>query len=305
MSLSVTIAVCTRDHPEDLRRCLAALRGVRGPIAEILVVDNASRTSETKEIACEFGVRYVLEPAPGLHHARNRAARVARGEFIAYTDDDCEPEPGWVEAILAAFRDPDVACVTGKAIAGKNANHAQREFDALSRTFCVDREITTSLIDIGRFLYRGICGVGANMALRRDFLLFCGGFKGTADDDYIFFKVLRSGLKLRYSPNSIVRERHRAGILESAWRCYEYGVGDLHLVWLLGAEDRSLRVVFENGAYLLLINLRQISRDLLHLHATRALFGIAHLTGLLSGLLPPRELRAIVASPGVCASDRH
>jgi glycosyltransferase involved in cell wall biosynthesis len=265
---------------------------VRGPVLEVLVVDNASRTCETQEIAEEFGVRYVHEPTPGLVFARNRALLEARGQIIAYTDDDCEPEPRWVEAILTGFRDRDVACVTGKAIMGPCANHVQRQFESLSRSYCVNHEVTVSHADVGRFWYRGVCGVGANMALRRDFLLTSGGFRCgrngsiAGEDDYIFLKVLRAGLKLRYTPASIVRERHRAGLWNSVARYFTYGVGAIEVMWILGAEDRSLRLVVENAVWLILGNLRQVVADLVRLRGVRALFGIAQLTGLLWGVFP-------------------
>ena len=285
MNPKVTIAICTRDHPDDLHRCLTAVRRVRGRICEILVVDNAPSNSATRQIAAEFGARYVCEPVPGLRHARNRALQEAEGDLIAFTDDDCEPEPDWVEALVKPFADPEVACVTGKAISGPNMNHVQRQFESLSRSFCVDREITISRADIGRFWYRGVHGVGANMAVRRDFLLSCGGCQALADDDYIFFTLLRSGGKLHYTPRSIVRERHRAGFWETLLRYYQYGFGEIGTMWVLGAEDSNLQSVFENTAWLMLINCRQIAADSLRLHPTRVLFGLAHLTGLLSGTL--------------------
>jgi glycosyltransferase involved in cell wall biosynthesis len=285
MKPRVTIAICTRNRPADLRRCLTAARRVRGPIREILVVDNAPSNGETRQVAEEYQVRYVCEPVAGLHHARNRALQEARGYLIAYTDDDCEPEPDWVEALVEAFADPAVACVTGKAISGPNPNHVQRQFESLSRSFCVDHEVKTCRADVGRFWYRGVHGVGANMAVRRDFLLACGGCKGPADDDYIFFNILRSGGKLCYTPHSVVRERHRSGLGETLVRYHQYGVGAIGTMWVLGAEDGSLRTVLENSAWLMLVNCRQVTADFLRFRGTRVLFGLAHLSGLVSGTL--------------------
>src|SRR5882724_13388305 len=82
--LAVTVAVCTRDRPEDLARCLDALAALRYPGLELLVVDNAPATRDAHGVvAARPGVRYAVEPRPGLGWARNRALAEATGEILA------------------------------------------------------------------------------------------------------------------------------------------------------------------------------------------------------------------------------
>jgi len=60
------------------------------------------------------GVRYAVEPRPGLGWARNRALAEASGEILAFTDDDVVVDPGWVEALAAVFQeDAQVGAVNG------------------------------------------------------------------------------------------------------------------------------------------------------------------------------------------------
>lgn len=101
----VTVAVCTRDRASDLAICLDALRALDYPALDVLVVDNAPSNEETATlVATRFpSVRYIREPRPGLDWARNRAILEARGEIIAYTDDDVVVDPGWVKALARAF----------------------------------------------------------------------------------------------------------------------------------------------------------------------------------------------------------
>ena len=84
----LSVIICTRERPDDLERCLAALaRQTVGPL-DIVVVDNAPRTSRTWEVAERAGARYVLEPRPGLNRARNaglRSAISAGSDRIAYS----------------------------------------------------------------------------------------------------------------------------------------------------------------------------------------------------------------------------
>ena len=85
---SVSVVICTRDRPEELRRCLASLPAQTLRPLEVIVVDNASSGEATRTAALNAGVVYVREDRPGLDYARNTGAATARGEIVAYTDDD-------------------------------------------------------------------------------------------------------------------------------------------------------------------------------------------------------------------------
>jgi hypothetical protein len=94
---SVTVAICTKDHPELLRRCLASLQGLReirsDAILEVLVVDNNSIGSETENCARDFRATYCREPITGLNFARNRALASCRTDILAFIDDDAVADP--------------------------------------------------------------------------------------------------------------------------------------------------------------------------------------------------------------------
>jgi glycosyltransferase involved in cell wall biosynthesis len=87
---------------------------------EIIVIDNAS-TDNTKAITLSLAneipnIRYIYEPAPGLHSGRHRGMKEAKGDILVYADDDIEPLPEWLASIQECFRDPQVAIVGGKNI---------------------------------------------------------------------------------------------------------------------------------------------------------------------------------------------
>ena len=62
---------------------------------------------------CHAPVRYVLEPHPGQSRARNRGILETTGDFVAFTDDDCVVDPGWLDDLGGSFSDPLVMGVTG------------------------------------------------------------------------------------------------------------------------------------------------------------------------------------------------
>ena len=72
----ISVVVCTRDRPLALRSCLESLQVLDYPQSryEVIVVDNASRETSTRELAFQAGFRCVREEKPGLDNARNCGA---------------------------------------------------------------------------------------------------------------------------------------------------------------------------------------------------------------------------------------
>jgi O-antigen biosynthesis protein len=222
---SVTVAVCTRDHPADLAICLDSLVPIDFPGLEILVVDNAPSSDATALLVAERypQVRYVCEPRPGLDWARNRAIIEAQNEIIAYADDDVVADAGWVAAIAEAFADsPEVMAVTGLVVPYELETDAQVMFE-LNGGFGRGFERRRFYVAKGEpmpwnLMGTGNCGTGANMAYRRSVFQTIGGFDPALDvgtvtngagDLEMFFRILVEGHVLVYEPSAIIRHRHR------------------------------------------------------------------------------------------------
>lgn len=106
-----TVVVATSNRPALLRNCLQAIgqQQLSRDQFELVVVDDAN-DAETAALVTAFAqtspfeVRYLAQPRPmGLAAARNRGWRAARGQQIAFTDDDCLPHPGWLLASQRMF----------------------------------------------------------------------------------------------------------------------------------------------------------------------------------------------------------
>jgi glycosyltransferase involved in cell wall biosynthesis len=99
----ISIIVCTYNGQRTLRQCLASLKEIKYPDYEIIVVDDGSSDS-SPSIVCEFtGILYAQQRHGGLSAARNRGAREATGEILAYTDDDCIADDDWLTYLAHAF----------------------------------------------------------------------------------------------------------------------------------------------------------------------------------------------------------
>jgi glucosyl-dolichyl phosphate glucuronosyltransferase len=110
---AISVCVCTCDRPHYLRSCLEGLAAqTAAPHQfEILVVDSGSCGDAPAAIAAMVAevanARLVRLETPGVSAARNAGARAARGEYVAYIDDDAIPARNWVEAIRTVIAESD------------------------------------------------------------------------------------------------------------------------------------------------------------------------------------------------------
>jgi GT2 family glycosyltransferase len=236
---TATVAVCTRDRPQDLRRCLEAISRLPDDGQEVLVVDNCPSSDETRRLVEAFqGVRYVLEERPGLDVARNRALREARHQVVAFIDDDAVPDPGWLRGLLRNFDDPLVLCVTGMTMPLELETEAQEWFERHS-PFC--RGLKRAVFDQKKVnpMAAGRVGAGANMALRRSVMELVGPFDEALDagtltcsggDTEMFSRILARGYRIVYDPAALNWHRHRRTWEELRHTLYGYGAG-VYALW--------------------------------------------------------------------------
>jgi glucosyl-dolichyl phosphate glucuronosyltransferase len=123
----VTVAICTLNRAESLRRTIVSLVAMRVPDDldwEVVVVNN-NCTDHTDAVIEEFAgrlpLRREIEPQRGLSRARNRAVDAAKGDYIVWIDDDVVVDPGWLTAYVEAFRRWPEAAVFGGPIVPRYA----------------------------------------------------------------------------------------------------------------------------------------------------------------------------------------
>lgn len=232
--LTATVAVCTRDRPDDLRRCLDALMRLPDDGQEFLVIDNCPSSDATRQLVKNYPrVRYVREERPGLDIARNRALHEAHHEVVAFTDDDAAPDPNWLRALLPSFNDPMVLCTTGLTMPLELETEAQEWFE---QHYPFGRGFWRTSFDMTKQspLATGRIGAGANMALRRNVLDLVGEFDEALDggtptcsggDHEMFARILIAGYRIVYDPAALSWHRHRRTWKELRRTFYGYGVG--------------------------------------------------------------------------------
>jgi GT2 family glycosyltransferase len=248
--MGASVVVCTRDRPEQLSRCLDAMKNLVVSPEEIIVVDNGSATAATRDIASGFpGIRYVREPKRGLSAARNAGIRASTCDIIAFTDDDVVIHPHWLIRIAAAFENPRTLAVTGIVLPGELKTEAQVRFQqGLGgppwgyRTVNYGPDFLEQAKGYGAPVW--LIGAGANMAFRREAFDVAGyfderlgaGTSGCSEDSEMWYRILAEGWECRYEPTAVVYHYHRQETEELRKQLYAYMRG--HVVALLVQFER-------------------------------------------------------------------
>jgi GT2 family glycosyltransferase len=266
---SVIVPTCGRTA--DLSDCLRTLRGLGYPRFEILVVDNCPADPSTRRLADEVRrvdprVRYVGESRPGSSVARNTGIAAARGELVAFTDDDVVVERDWLDWLVRPFvSDSRVDVVTGLVMPGELETQAQRWFEAYGG---FGKGFDRRMYDLeehreDRFLYPywgGAFGSGNSMAFRRRCLTMIGGFdaalgagspaRGGADIEAFSHAILRGG-RLVYEPRSVCWHKHRRDEAALRRQLVAYGAGFTAILtkWVL-RDPRLLPALFRGAVSL-------------------------------------------------------
>jgi cellulose synthase/poly-beta-1,6-N-acetylglucosamine synthase-like glycosyltransferase len=251
--------VCTQHRAVELDRCLAGLGRLDYPRYEVIVVDNTSGDDSVRWLAEAASARCVVEPTLGLSRARNTGVRAARGELVAFIDDDAVPEPSWLDAHARAFEDPSVAATTGRILAGSPDTSAAQAWAAAedlgATPFRVDRT-TPDWFERANF---GGVGVGPNMVFRsvlfesgwgfRESLGLGNGERPLGEEDYAFFDLIREGHTVAYIPEAVVYHQRPASMSELRLKRRRLARGSAaYLVMLLVEHPefrrRTLRYAF-------------------------------------------------------------
>lgn len=240
-----SVIVCTHDRPDRLASCLRSLLTLHYPKYEIIIVDNAPTTTETFELIQQMQqdipyLHYVREDQQGLSWARNRGILAAKGEILAFTDDDVVVDSFWLLELVRSFQTSDkVACVTGLVLPLELETQAQawfEQFGGFSKGFIrCQFDLYEHHPKSPLFPYAaGKFGTGASIAFTASFMDQIGGFDLTlgtgsptqgGEDLAMFFQVIVKGYTLVYEPSALVYHWHHRDYAVLCKQMHSYGVG--------------------------------------------------------------------------------
>lgn len=260
MSIRLSVVICTRNRAGYLRLCLQGLRRqTASPDGfEVIVVNNGS-TDETSALVAEYSremsnLILLREPEPGISRARNTGWNKAKGDWVAYLDDDVIPEPDWAEqAILCAGK----ACAEVGVIGGR----ATPIWEA-KRPAWLNGRVASQLAVIdwpeSGWIQQDQWVAGANILYRRALLERLGGFDpslGRTDKNLMSCEeallneqILDAGYRVYFAREMSVRHHVQEERMKFGWllrRAYWNGRSYIAMQVMLGRqkEERATSTV--------------------------------------------------------------
>jgi glucosyl-dolichyl phosphate glucuronosyltransferase len=216
-TLDITVVLCTYNRCEDLAGALesiAASQVANSVTWEVLVVDNNS-TDHTRDVVEAFSsqhpgrFRYLFEPKAGKSHALNTGIANARGNVLAFVDDDVNVEPTWLQNLTAdLLHEGEWAGVGGRTLPAGEFTPPPWLPDNFNGIVFACFDLGNKAAELDQAPY------GANMAFRKSVFERHGGFRVDLgptpnsqirnEDTELGRRLLAAGERLRYEPSAVV-----------------------------------------------------------------------------------------------------
>jgi glycosyltransferase involved in cell wall biosynthesis len=239
----ISVVIATRDRAPLLEATLNALGEQRSPgcPVEILIVDNGSVDGTAAVVAAAARrsltpITYLTEEKSGKSHALNSAVGHARGDVLAFTDDDVLPSPGWLAAYARTFAETGADYAAGRILPLWEAPPPRWLTPTLHGVLAIPDGGTERLALTG--IHDQVMPIGANMAIRRHVLDRIGGWNPdlgklkntlrTGEDHEFALRLLAAGFAGVYEPEASVLHRVPADRLRLSYFAHWcYGNGEI------------------------------------------------------------------------------
>ncbi|MDO9377314.1 MAG: glycosyltransferase [Nocardioidaceae bacterium] len=246
----VTVVVCSLDGADVIGGTLDALAAQTiADRVEVVVVDDGSRDG-TADVARAHGARVLRHAAnAGLAAARNTGWTAARTDLVAFTDDDCRPEPDWLEQLLAAHERHPGSSAVGGSLTGLAQDtftlrylHRSNPLAPLESELLADDGFVHRLTQYVRrsAFPRTASGerevasvVGGNMLWPVATLEAAGGFDARfrfgGEEEDLCRRLVTAGETLVFAPDAVVRHEFEPGLGDTLRRSRAYGRGNARM----------------------------------------------------------------------------
>lgn len=206
----ISVIVCSYNGSATIRDCMEGLQRLNYPHYEVIVIDDGS-TDQVAAIVKEYPVKLISTPNRGLSNARNTGFHQAKGEIVAYIDDDAYPDPHWLQYLAYAYLSSSHAAIGGPNIVpAEDGPIAKCVANAPGGPVHVllDDEIAEHI-------------PGCNMSFRKAALAEIGGFdpvyRAAGDDVDICWRLQNAGKTVGFHPSALVWH-HRRNSIKAYWK---------------------------------------------------------------------------------------
>jgi len=270
----ISAIICTHNREQYLGAAIDSLLEQDFSSYEVIVVDNGSSDRTPAIVEAKLSnprLRYLHEPKLGLSIARNAGFQAAKGEILAYLDDDAIASPGWLTALWEAYQDNDNLAIAGGKVTliwPENTTPPPWLSEGLAGNLGAynlgeERTLITQ---------PGLTPRGLNYSIRRSFLEQIGGFdvnlgrvgKNLLSNEELHMTelALNQGWQVAYLPKAIVAHNvaperlHKSWFLQRGWwqgvsECYrEQIAGRADRGQFFGAGERIVRGIYKSLKYM-------------------------------------------------------
>jgi glycosyltransferase involved in cell wall biosynthesis len=219
-----SIIVPTFDRLEALTACVQAMKRLDYPRNrfEIIIVDDGSSVpimASGHHLHDDGTITVLRQLNAGPASARNKGAQHARGDILAFTDDDCTPTPQWLRELAQSFRDVPTGLVGGRTVNGLVNNlYSTASQMIVDEAYAYFISRNSDL----RFF------ASNNMAVSAKLFHESGGFDPsfrTSEDREFCDRWIRREHPLVYSPEAIVYHHHHLTLMAFFRQHFNYGRG--------------------------------------------------------------------------------
>jgi len=252
----ITVVCCSLNGSRTIRDTMEGLKGLQYPNYEVIVVNDGS-TDNTPAIAGEYPWTVISTENRGLSAARNTGWQEAKGEIVAYIDDDAYPDPHWLTYLAHAFETSDVVGVGGPNLAPPGDGWIA---DCVANSPGGPVHVLTSDTEAEHI-------PGCNMAFRRAALAAIDGFdpiyRAAGDDVDLCWRLQERGGVIGFAPAAMVWHHRRnsarmywkqqqgygkaEALLEQKWPKKYNALG--HLTWSGRLYGKGLTMAVDSGRW--------------------------------------------------------
>lgn len=222
----ISVVIPTYNRPDRLEKCLQSILQLNYPHTrfEVVVVDDGSPTpleAITAQYDSQIALRLIRQDNAGPASARNTGAAAAQGDYLAFTDDDCQVHADWLTVLAETFTQHPRALIGGQTLNALPEN--------------VYSTASQLLIDYIYHYYNSVSGEATffasnNFAVPRELYQKLGGFDtsfplAAGEDREFCDRWLQQGWPMVYAPTMVTYHAHHLS-LQRFWRQhFNYGRG--------------------------------------------------------------------------------
>lgn len=245
----VSVIIPSYNRGDELAKCLESVLALEYPQdkLEVIIVDDASPVPVQTARGPARIIRMQANVGPGA--ARNAAAQAAKGDILAFLDDDCLAARFWLKELVPGFQDPAVAAVGGLVKPASLTGSVERYEKSQSPLTMGDQQRLVQAD--GAYTYLATC----NLLVRKASFLAVGGFDRclrVGEDVDLCWRLLGGGALIYYLPRGTVYHHHRSKLGSFLHRRFCYGQSEACLSARYPQKRRELHYFPGNGLVIVL-----------------------------------------------------